>query len=211
MIPRFVALAPARMTGPLSDSRRVCREISVAKQTSLGSHRSRILSKQFLSKTQTSVHCQGKLLSSGYLQATEKTIQRANKTPAAATQGLKQAGREKRRLQAEHKSLLEGGTPSPLSLPRLKGPRSRPPCAISSHFCDSATKEAPSNVYPAPWGRTSMNKEVGTKRTKLLKQPQVPQNLTVFPLCPNGSCADGVSLTLPSACASEVTNDPVNA
>lgn len=207
MIPRFVALAPARMTGPLSDSRRVCREISVAKQTSLGSHRSRILSKQFLSKTQTSVHCQGKLLSSGNLQATEKTIQRANKTPAAAIQGLKQAGR----LQAECKSLLEGGTPSPLSPPRLQDPRSRPPCVISSHFCDSATKEAPSNVHPAPWGRTSMNKEVGTKRTKLLKQPQVPQNLTVFPLCPNGSCPDGVSLTLPSACASEVTNDPINA
>lgn len=56
---------------------------------------------------------------------------------------------EKRRLRAEHKSLLEGGTPSPLSPHRLQDPRSRPPCVISSHFCDS-TKEAPSNEHPAP-------------------------------------------------------------
>lgn len=89
-----------------------------------------------------------------------------------------QVGRERGRLRAEHKSLPEGGAPRPLPPPGPQDPRSRPPCVISSHLCDSTTKEAPSDEHPAPWGRTSTNKEMGTERTQLLKQPQGPQSLT---------------------------------
>lgn len=58
---------------PLRPKEGLRGEIGVAKQTSLGFRIDQEFSqKQFLVQTQTSVHCQGKLLSSGDLQATEK-------------------------------------------------------------------------------------------------------------------------------------------